>query len=180
VENTLITGLFGLLCWPTLFDPLPGAFFHPFHTGPADLTRDDFVSRRQAAFDRCFATLEDGSYRQRIWDTFEAKQGLANPFVVWPVVTRELVELALDCIPAKDLASLFRRLLANIRDHRSGFPDLIQFYPQAPKPGYRMIEVKGPGDRLQDHQVRWLHFFADRGITASVCYVRWRDEDEPV
>lgn len=181
VENTLITGLFGLLCWPVLFEPLPGAFFHPFHTGPADLIREDFVSRRQAAFDRCFLALEDGSYRQRIRDTFEAKQGLANPFIVWPVVSRELVELALACIPATDLALVFRRLLTNIRDHRSGFPDLIQFYPQAPagEPGYRMIEVKGPGDRLQDHQVRWLNFFADQGIAASVCYVRWRAEVVP-
>ena len=182
VENTLINGLFGLLCWSTLFEPLPGAFFHPFHTGPADLTRDDFVSRRQAAFDRCFAALDDGSYRQRIRDTFEAKQGLANPFVIWPAITRELLELALSCIPATDLAPLFRRLLANIREHRSGFPDLIQFYPQASatESGYRMIEVKGPGDRLQDHQVRWLNFFADQGMAASVCYVRWQDEGEPV
>jgi len=34
--------------------------------------------------------------------------------------------------------------------------------------------VKGPGDRLQDHQIRWLQFFAGEGIPASVCYVRWQ------
>lgn len=181
VENTLVTGLFGLLCWPALFEPLPGAFFHPFHSGPADLTREDFVQRRQALFERCFQALDDGSYRALILDTHDAKQGLANPFVVWPVVTRELLTLALDCIPAADLAPLFRRLLRNIREHRSGFPDLIQFYPKAPvgEPRYRMIEVKGPGDRLQDHQVRWLAFFADQGIPASVCYVRWADTGAP-
>lgn len=43
VENTLINGLFGLLCWNTIFKAIPGAFFHPFHTGPADLVREDFV-----------------------------------------------------------------------------------------------------------------------------------------
>jgi hypothetical protein len=37
-----------------------------------------------------------------------------------------------------------------------------------------MIEVKGPGDRLQDHQIRWLQFFASKGIAASVCYLRWQ------
>ena len=37
-----------------------------------------------------------------------------------------------------------------------------------------MIEVKGPGDRLQDHQIRWLEFFAVEGIPASVCFVRWQ------
>lgn len=39
-----------------------------------------------------------------------------------------------------------------------------------------MIEVKGPGDRLQDHQIRWLEFFAGEGIPASVCYVRWQGD----
>ncbi|MDK9558334.1 VRR-NUC domain-containing protein [Marinobacter sp. M216] len=180
VENTLINGLFGLLCWQTIFQAIPGAFFHPFHVGPADLTREDFVARRQSSFDRCFALLEDGGYRRVIRDNFADKQGVANPFVIWPVLTEELLTLALDCIPARDLRVLFERLLLNIREHRSGFPDLIQFFPDAPDAGrrYRMIEVKGPGDRLQDHQLRWLAFFASNDIAASVCYVRWQSDGE--
>ena len=67
--------------------------------------------------------------------------------------------------------------MADLRIHRSGFPDLIRFAPGHPEPDqrYEMIEVKGPGDRLQDHQIRWLHFFAGQGIAASVCYLRWQD-----
>ncbi len=181
VENTLINGLFGLLCWQTIFEPVPGAFFHPFHVGPADLTREDFVARRQASFDRCFACLQDNSYRERILDNYRAKQGIANPFVIWPVVTEEVLNLALDCLPPADLEGLFRRLLLNIRDHRSGFPDLIRFHPgnTGSDRQYEMIEVKGPGDRLQDHQIRWLEFFAGAGIPASVCYVRWQETGVP-
>jgi hypothetical protein len=177
VENTLINGLFGLLCWHTIFKAIPGAFFHPFHTGPADLVREDFVSRRQADFNLCFAALDDGRYRQQILDTYEAKQGITNPFVTWPALNKELLTLALDCIPAADLRILFERLLLNIREHRSGFPDLVRFYPENAdnKPRYEMIEVKGPGDRLQDHQIRWLHFFARQGIAGSVCYLCWQD-----
>lgn len=179
VENTLINGLFGLLCWQTIFAPVPGAFFHPFHVGPADLTREDFVNRRQAAFDQCFALLADGGYRDRILANYRAKQGTTNPFVIWPVLTEDLLSLALDCIPPADLERLFRRLLLNIREHRSGFPDLIRFFPSATETGqrYEMIEVKGPGDRLQDHQIRWLEFFAIEGIPASVCYVRWQESE---
>lgn len=175
VENTLINGLFGLLCWRTIFESVPGAFFHPFHVGPADLTREDFVGRRQASFDQCFACLRDGSYRDRILANYRAKHGTTNPFVIWPVITEELLNLALDCIPPEDLERLFRRLLLNIREHRSGFPDLIRFLPgtTASDRRYEMIEVKGPGDRLQDHQIRWLEFFVGEGISASVCYVRW-------
>ncbi|WP_227539289.1 VRR-NUC domain-containing protein [Marinobacter sp. Arc7-DN-1] len=177
VENTLVNGLFGLLCWQTIFEPVPGAFFHPFHVGPADLTREDFVARRQASFDRCFACLQDGSYRDRILANYRARQGTTNPFVIWPVITDEVLNLALGCIPPADLERLFRRLLLNIREHRSGFPDLIRFHPGNTASGrrYEMIEVKGPGDRLQDHQIRWLEFFAGEGISASVCYVRWQD-----
>ncbi|MEH6356795.1 MAG: VRR-NUC domain-containing protein [Marinobacter sp.] len=176
MENTLINSLFGLLCWSTIFKPIPGAFFHPFHNGPADLLRENFVSRRQTAFDQCFAMLNDGGYRQQILNTYAAKQGITNPFVTWPALNDELLALALDCIPALDLHIIFERLLLNIREHRSGFPDLVRFYPENPRtrPRYEMIEVKGPGDRLQDHQIRWLQFFARKGIAASVCYLRWQ------
>lgn len=177
VENTLINGLFGLLCWPVIFQPMPGAFFHPFHTGPADLTREDFVSRRQSAFEARLTLLQTGDHHQPILDTFRAKQGIANPFVVWSVLNEPLLQLALACIPANHLECLFRRLLQNIKEHRSGFPDLIRFLPTAESPErrYEMIEVKGPGDRLQDHQIRWLTFFAKQGIPASVCYLRWQE-----
>jgi len=179
VENTLVNALFGLLCWPVIFRPLPGAFFHPFHIGPADLTREDFVSRRQTAFEERFRLLDEGDYRQTIIETYRQKQGIANPFVIWPVMDEDLLTLALDCIPPRHLERLFRRLLNNIKEHRSGFPDLIRLVPGASHTDarYEMIEVKGPGDRLQDHQVRWLHFFAREGMPASVCYVRWQDEE---
>ncbi|MDL0431802.1 VRR-NUC domain-containing protein [Marinobacter sp. TBZ242] len=175
VENTLINGLFGLLCWRALFAPIPGAFFHPFQTGPVDLYREDFVDRRQALFDEALGHLTSGHYKSGIRDTWQQKQGIASPFVLWPVLSEEILELALECIPARHLELVFRRLLDNLREHRSGFPDLIRFQPGHPDPNrrYEMIEVKGPGDRLQDHQTRWLEFFVSHDIPVSVCYVRW-------
>lgn len=181
VENTLITGLFGLLCWSAIFDPLPGAFFHPFHSGPADLYRDDFVARRRDPFHACLAHLEDGSYREIIRATWREKHGLASPFVHWAIVDEQLVELALACIPPEHLKRCFGRLLGDLKANRAGLPDLIQFKPDAPvgEPRYRMIEVKGPGDRLQDNQRRWLKFFLRHGMPVAVCYVRWIVSDEP-
>lgn len=180
VENSLITGLFGLLCWPVIFEPLPGAFFHPFHNGPADLYRDDFVARRRDIFDVCLARLEDGSYREVMQATWTEKHGLASPFVHWPIVDEALVELALECIPAEHLRACFERLLGDLKVNRAGLPDLIQFLPDAPTgtPRYRMIEVKGPGDRLQDNQRRWLSFFHRYEMPVAVCYVRWADSAE--
>ncbi len=176
VENTLITGLFGLLCWPAVFAPVPGAFFHPFHNGPVDLYREDFLDRRSDLFDDCLSLLDSGAYRDRIREVWRQKQGITSPFVVWPVFSEALLEMALECLPAAHLKYLFIRLMDDLRQHRSGLPDLIQFRPHDPDPNrrYEMIEVKGPGDRLQDHQTRWLEYCLNHGLPVSVCYVQWQ------
>ena len=83
-----------------------------------------------------------------------------------------ILQLALSCIPAQHLAAIFKRLLFDIKTNRSGLPDLIQFFPK--QRSYRLIEVKGPGDRVQDNQQTWLNFFSQQGIPAEVCYVSWQ------
>lgn len=171
VENTLFTGLFGLLFWPAIFAPHPGAFFHPFQTGPADLYREDFTAQRQELIEEALTSLEQGDYRERIRHRWQTRQGITNPFVHWPVFTEGLITLALDLIPASHLKAVFTRLLADIRVHRSGLPDLIRFLPE--EGTYELIEVKAPGDRLQDNQRLWMAFFAETGIPASVCHVLW-------
>ncbi|MDB6145703.1 MAG: nuclease [Pseudomonas sp.] len=171
VENALINSLFGLLCWPAIFAPLPGAFFHPFHSGPSDLYSPDFYQRRAGLFDDCLRQLDSDAYLTTIRQHFVSKQGLLSPFVFWGTLSEELLEHALHCLPAEHLRHWFRRLLVDIKANRSGMPDLIQFYPQERR--YRMIEVKGPGDRLQDNQLRWLDFCAEHGMPVVVCYVQW-------
>lgn len=174
VENALICSLFGLLCWDVIFAPLPGAFFHPFQAGPSDLNRSDFVSRRAEAFAARLALLDSDAYRPAIRETWAAKSGILSPFVHWEVLDENLLEQALHCLPAAHLKLWFERLLADPKANRAGMPDLIQFWPAEAR--YRMIEVKGPGDRLQDNQKRWLAFCAEHGMPVEVCYVRWQGE----
>lgn len=171
VENMLVNALFGLLCWDVIFAPLPGAFFHPFQRAPADLHDQDFVRRRKQRFDACLGQLDSGRYIATIQNNFISKAGRQCSFVHWPALCAELIEQALDCIPALHLKNWFMRLLADIPGNRSGFPDLIQFWPNEKR--YQMVEVKGPGDRLQDNQRRWLAHFAKHDMPAAVCFVRW-------
>ena len=171
VENALINSLFGLLCWEAIFQPLPGAFFHPFHAAPADLFERDFVARRAEAFAACLAQLDDDRYRATILATFDSKAGIQMPFVAWGLITRELLELALTCIPAAHLRLFFARLLADLAANRTGLPDLVQFWPAEQR--YRLIEVKGPGDRLQDNQTRWLRYCVTHRLPVCVCKVSW-------
>ncbi len=172
VENTLINSLFGLLCWPAIFKAMPGAFFHPFHRGPADLHSADFYQRRSTDFAACLAQLDDGSYQAAIRATLAAKHGIVSPFVSWDMLDDGLLDLALACIPAAHLKKAFERILLDIKSNRSGFPDLIQFWPAERR--YRMIEVKGPGDRLQDNQLRWIAYCAEHAMPVSVCYLQWQ------
>ncbi|WP_420550632.1 VRR-NUC domain-containing protein [Litorivicinus lipolyticus] len=171
VENGLFPSLFGLLFWDALFAPRPGAFFHPFQSAPADLYSSDFESSRQTLIDQAFASLDDDSHRVRIRQRAKHSRGIQNRLVNWSVLTPPLLELALDCLPADDLAVIFRRLLDDIKRHRSGFPDLIVFDSSARS--YRLVEVKGPGDALQDHQRAWLGFFNHHRIDATVVNVSW-------
>jgi hypothetical protein len=106
---------------------------------------------------------------------FETKAGLQSPFVFWGMLTHELLTLALDCLPAAHLKLWFTRLLADIRTNRSGLPDLIRFWPRERR--YELIEVKGPGDRLQDNQIRWLDYCVQHEMPVRVLDIRWAQEE---
>ncbi|HEY1227063.1 MAG TPA: VRR-NUC domain-containing protein, partial [Ramlibacter sp.] len=65
------------------------------------------------------------------------------------------------------------RILHDVKANRTGFHDLIQFWPAERR--YRMIEVKGPGDRLQDNQLRWIDYCAAHQMPVAVCYLQWQE-----
>jgi len=171
VENALVNSLFGLLCWKAIFAPIPGAFFHDFQYGPADLSSGHFYRRRQREFAACLAELGSDQYKATIRQHFAAKAGIQSPFVAWGILSPQLLERALWCFPAAHLRLWFEWIARDVPENRAGFPDLVQFWPREQR--YRMIEVKGPGDRLQDNQRRLLEFCASHQIPVAVCYVRW-------
>ena len=85
-----------------------------------------------------------------------------------------LVATATSIIPARHLLAIWERMLFDPRENRRGFPDLVAFGEDAGD--YCLIEVKGPGDALQDSQKRWLRFFAAHQIPAQVAWVEWADD----
>ncbi|WP_233236804.1 VRR-NUC domain-containing protein [Bordetella sp. LUAb4] len=174
VENTLINALFGLLCWPAIFQPVAGAFFHPFQRGPADLHDPGFATARRAAFDACLAQLDEGSHADTIRNHWRTKAGLMSPFVAWGALDEDLLDMALHCLPAAHLKLWFKRILADIKTNASGLPDLVRFWPAERR--YELIEVKGPGDRLQDNQLRWIAYNQAHGIPVQVCRVAWQEQ----
>ena len=170
LENQLFNGLFGLWLWPEMFKSVPGAFANPFQMAPLDLYQQDFVKNRQG-IQSLWQLFETEAYKQHIKQVWQNKFGIANHFIHWGYLDVELLDLALEIIPAKDIKSIFKRLLFDIKANKSGFPDLIQFDVQQRQ--YKLIEVKGPNDKLQDNQIRWMEYFRLHEIAAEVCYVSW-------
>ncbi|WP_226646497.1 VRR-NUC domain-containing protein [Microbulbifer variabilis] len=170
VENSLFNGVLGLYIWDILFAPIPGAFYNPFQIAPSDFRTPHFYTSRHTLFEQRLTELSPSALKRRVMETYREKLGIANPLVAWEALSLELLELALDRIPVEHWRSLFQRLLGDITHHRNGLPDLILF---PDKGGYELVEVKGPGDRLQQNQQRWLTFFAVHNIPHRVIHVEW-------
>ncbi|MDH5354330.1 MAG: VRR-NUC domain-containing protein, partial [Gammaproteobacteria bacterium] len=171
LENSLFNGVLGLLIWDAIFEPLPGAFYHPFQYQPSDFYAHDFVQNRKDIFNRIESSFKNND---DIWNIvsacWEKKQGLMNPLVDWHNLDLAIIKLALQRIDHQHWQRIFQRILSDLRNHRAGFPDLILFPVNE---GYRLIEVKGPGDKLQKNQQRWMAYFADHGIPHELARVSW-------
>ncbi len=170
VENALIGGVFGLAMWDIIFAPIAGAFYHPFQSAPADFQEADFYQQRKTLFENRFRQINNGLLSAVVLDHFHQKNGIANPLVSWQRLNRLLLVQALKRIPVSHWLHLFEFLCKDIRNHRSGLPDLV-FFPDTG--GYQLIEVKGPGDRLQKNQLRWMHHFALGNIDHTVVHVNY-------
>jgi hypothetical protein len=172
VENNLFSGVLGMLIWEVIFLPVEGAFYNSFQHRPADFYDHDFLQKRQHEFNRVWSSLSNNAdIHKRIVKIWHSKQGLMNPLVNWSNLDLTLVELALQRIEFSHWMAIFQRLLKDLRNNRSGFPDLILFPAQG---GYTLIEVKGPGDTLQKNQKRWMTYFAQQDIPHHIAQVRWK------
>ena len=170
VENRLMSTLFGLAFWEQIFAPIPGVFHNPFQSVPTDMFDRRFYANRTELIDQRLLTLETADLRVELSDAYSRYFKLRCRWVSWRI-SQELIEKTLDIVPSAHLLAIWRRILFDPRANRSGFPDLIAL---GARPGhYQLIEVKGPGDSLQNGQKRWLQYFQKMGVPASVAWVDW-------
>lgn len=170
LENTFLNSLFGLAMWDIIFAPIKGSFINPYQLGPLDMFQQQFYAQRQVDIEQRLKQIESGQYND--WEQiYQQKKGISNYWVTWPLFTTEVLELALKHIPSSTMVVLFRRLLQDLKHNRTGMPDLIMFNEK----DYLWVEIKGPGDKLQNNQLRWLQFFSQHHIPAEVAYVQWQE-----
>ena len=165
-ENHFLNGLLGLAFWDLFFAPVEGAFINAYQHKPLDLYHADFIAKRQKLFDDTLDKISAHGLNA-LKAQWEAKRNISNPFVHWSVFEPELIDYADATIPRKTLIELFKVQFSDLKLYRNGMPDLIAFKDDE----YRWIEVKGPGDKLQDNQWRWIKEFECLDVPFSVCYI---------
>ncbi|KHN72538.1 Fanconi-associated nuclease 1 -like protein [Toxocara canis] len=177
-EGTVWHTVFGLLCYDIIFDhQLKDIWFSETQTNPADLNSRNLYAARKKQFDERFAVIENSTTSElidMIKPIYDQHYGETNSETSWEVFT-EFAQLKrfVSCCKPMVLTAVFRRLVSDYRNCRSGFPDLTVWNSNSLK--LAVIEVKGPGDKLSTKQRLWLHYFANCGVTAQVCYVAARN-----
>ena len=165
-ENSFLCGLFGLAFWDVIFSDVEGAFINRYQHRPLDLYHSDFIDKRAEQIEAVFQTLSEHGLNHLL-ENYDEKQGIANPFVHWNHFPKALIEHSTEAIPNTLIIDLFKVLLSDLKLFRTGMPDLIAFKDER----FHWIEVKGPGDKLQDNQWRWIKEFERLSVPFSVCYV---------
>ncbi|NVJ60391.1 MAG: VRR-NUC domain-containing protein [Gammaproteobacteria bacterium] len=189
IENQLFNSLFALFYWDLVYADVNGAFHNPFQSAPNDLYEREFLERRKSILIK----LEEGyeskeKFWQKINNNRHVHNGEACRLIYWPCLDASLsdfiqtkskeksklnestlFELASTHIPIQDLRNVFEHLLSDLKEHRSGMPDLIIFDENR----YELIEVKGPGDRLQNNQKVWMDFYCKNDIPHRILRVEY-------
>ena len=158
LENALPLTLFGLVYWDWLFASVPGAFTNPFQTAPRDLFWSEFVEVRQR---HCEDPLSSPvSLITRVLDTAKS-----NRLVSWDMFPETRLELIVEALGQTALTCLTNIVKADLRQFRSGFPDLTVIHSSK---RIEFIEVKAPGDQIQRNQRIWLEELATAGLPVRV------------
>ncbi|XP_049815500.1 fanconi-associated nuclease 1-like isoform X2 [Schistocerca nitens] len=172
-EGSVVTSLFALLFWDILYDtPVPDAFLSPYQTAPLDLGTEYFYSSRQDFVERRLAEI-------RTWDQPHLQRFVGERYeehrdklclVSWNYFcsVKKLTGLV-RCMGGQLLAVVCERLVKNFHSCRRGFPDLVLWMPASGK--CKIVEVKGPNDRLSPDQEVWLDFLFRAGADVEICHV---------
>ncbi|OJA16026.1 hypothetical protein AZE42_04282 [Rhizopogon vesiculosus] len=170
-ETRIITTLFGILFWDIIFLPVPGAFETPFQTAPLDIVEDSFYHARRDVIEARLKELEDGR-GEDIAKRVEGEHRARNTWCVgvdWSLLEEgEIIEIV-RCLGGKALSVICRLFCEDYAGRRSGGPDL--FVWNADTGDCKFVEVKGPGDNLQENQKVWIDVLLRAQAAVEVCLV---------
>ncbi|KAK2524495.1 Fan1 [Columba guinea] len=172
--STFIT-LYGILMWDIIFmDDIPDVFRNSYQTFPLDLYTDSFYENRRDVIEARLLQLHTASTEmlaKLIADTWTTQEGKAAALVSWGrFISLQQVQSLATCLGGVFLSGVFRRLSKDLRHCRGGLPDLVVWRTDTHH--FKLVEVKGPNDRLSHKQMIWLSELKKLGATVEVCHVQ--------
>ncbi|KAL1774652.1 fanconi-associated nuclease 1 [Sigmodon hispidus] len=173
-EGSTFSTLYGLLLWDIIFmDGIPDVFRNAYQASPLDLCTDDFFSSREQALEARLQMIHSApaeSLRAWVTEAWQAQQGRVASLVSWDRFTSlQQAQDLVSCLGGPVLSGVCRRLAADFRHCRGGLPDLVVWNSQSRH--CKLVEVKGPSDRLSCKQMIWLDELQKLGAEVEVCHV---------
>ncbi|RMB94455.1 hypothetical protein DUI87_29266 [Hirundo rustica rustica] len=187
--STFIT-LYGILMWDIIFmDGIPDVFINSYQTSPLDLYTDSFYENRRAVIEARLQQLHTASSEtlaKLVADVWTTQEGKAAALVNWGrfislqqvqeikpnpnQLPSLLLQSLVSCLGGTFLSGVFRRLSRDLRHCRGGLPDLLVWRSHSRH--FKLVEVKGPNDRLSPKQMLWLSELHKLGAAVEVCHVQ--------
>ncbi|XP_075431975.1 fanconi-associated nuclease 1 [Ascaphus truei] len=173
-EGSTFCTLYGLLMWDVIFmEGVPDVFRNSYQAFPLDLYTDNFLENRRDAIESRLQLLHGSSTEtlaQLIADVWNAHEGKAAALVSWERFSSlQQAQNLVSCFGGAFSSGVCQRMSKDIRHCRGGLPDLVVWNTQ--KKQYKLVEVKGPSDRLSHKQMVWLHELKKLGADVEVCHV---------
>lgn len=141
-------------------------------TAPLDLETDSFYEARKSLIEPLLDSIHDGMGEELLITGWESHVGTSCRGVNWEKHSLPDLRAAVKCIGGPCLASLCQHLAQDYRSWSSGMPDLLLWRLHDCYRGEaKLVEVKGPRDRLSEQQRAWLLFLMDCGFNVEVCKV---------
>ncbi|KZT27328.1 hypothetical protein NEOLEDRAFT_1110695 [Neolentinus lepideus HHB14362 ss-1] len=170
-EGSIVRTLFGLLFWDIIFAEIPGAFETPYQSAPLDIAEDSFYFARKDLINARLTQIEEGE-APNLMDQVDDEHRPTGTWCVgvrWDLFSKEdLLEIA-ECLGGKALSIICRLLCEDYAGRGGGVPDLIIW--NAESCDCKFVEVKGPGDKLQENQKLWSDVLLGAGTVVEVCHV---------
>lgn len=172
--STFIT-LYGILMWDIIFmDDVPDVFRNSYQTLPLDLYTDSFYESRRDVIEARLQQLHTASSEtlaELVADVWTTQEGKAAALVNWGrFISLQQVQSLVSCLGGTFLSGVFRRLSRDLRHCRGGLPDLLVWRSHSQH--FKLVEVKGPNDRLSPKQMLWLSELHKLGAAVEVCHVQ--------
>ena len=158
-ENSFFRQVFGLFLWDAIFrDDLPHVFQTRFQSAPLDITTSHFYSSRRAQIESILArvrNMDAEKIKKHVLGMFSQHSGVRCVGVRWDAWDPEQFAEICACIGGAALAAVCDCYSRDFVAWSGGLPDLLLWHTGRREA--KLVEVKGPNDRLSHQQKAWLH-----------------------